>query len=188
MPNHILIDLCNVVYETTCPKYKGHHSVKNLVNSGEIGITEAVDAFIKKLLETRCNKFILRLVLDSRPMKRAEMKDKHITIYDHGRSVDVIISGDADSCIVSLFSRENSERPYTKGDTVFVVTDDAKLRNRIAKATAKLSKNSRPKIFAVDVPNRKSSNKIVPMVIDIKSVAENGLCYLQPFSEQKDLS
>jgi len=118
-------------------------------------------------------------------MRIAKAKDKHIIVEDGEKTIDIHFSGDGDGCIIFMFSRENNERPYAKGDVVHIVTEDGTLRRKIQVAKNHMKTHQRPRIYFADVPSRYTVKGIVPMVIDVAHVVHNGMTYLKPFSSQE---
>lgn len=187
MADHVVVDLLNVVFETFCdPVYARERSVRRLITRHKITVTEATDAFVYKMLHTEYNNFSIMLVLDCRTIRRTHRKDEYVLLSNDQIKVDLYTTGDADEFIVNLFARkvtqeEDNELPdYGKGDNVFIVTNDRELGIRVERAAQRIPEHERPKVSIVSVPSPYSSNPVIPVIIDIRQVKNNGLSYLHP--------
>jgi len=185
--DYVVVDLLNVVFQTFCdPMYARERLVRQLIRRKKITVTEATDALIRKILHTKYNNFSIILVLDCEKLRRTHAENEHMLFSNNGMTVELYVAGDADKFIVDLFVGNTKEKQkedfpdFNKKDNVFVVTNDRELKSRINMKVLNSPKNTRPKVYVIGVPSPHASNPVVPVIVDIHYVRNNGLTYLHP--------
>lgn len=183
MSDCIIVDVCNVVFQTTCrPPYKGLVSVRKLIRKGYISITEVEDAFVDEMLNTRYideENLRIRLVIDSSQKRRSGGRHYHTVARNAQRSISVDVVADADPFILKFVSPDSVRFNYYPSDNIYIVTNDRKLTESIYRAVDKIPEQERPNIGVFKVPTRRAENPIIPVVIDIAAAKKRGLLHLK---------